>query len=94
MKTHEYGDSYTGMLCGAMVVLPDGSGDQCGLHAGDPAHNEPWGREVVPWMMPSKPAEPGTNRVRLALLIIVAAAIIVAAEVGIFAMTGAATFHP
>lgn len=36
--THAYGDSYTGMLCGAMVALPDGSGDECGKPARHPIH--------------------------------------------------------
>lgn len=35
---HEFGDSFTGMLCGTMVALPDGSGDECGLPATDPIH--------------------------------------------------------
>jgi len=34
---HPYGDSYTGMRCGAMVMR-HGGGDQCGLPADHPIH--------------------------------------------------------
>lgn len=38
LTQHEYGDSFTGMLCGAMVTMPDGSGDLCGLPSEHPIH--------------------------------------------------------
>ncbi|WP_310889914.1 hypothetical protein [Clavibacter capsici] len=40
-KLHEYGDSYSGMCCGALVLMSDGSGDQCGLPYADPVHRKP-----------------------------------------------------
>jgi hypothetical protein len=36
---HEYEASYNGMCCGAMVELPDGTGDQCGEPIKSPIHD-------------------------------------------------------
>ena len=47
---HEYGDSFTGMLCGAMVAQPDGSGDECGLPFDADAHNGSDGAEDKRWI--------------------------------------------
>jgi hypothetical protein len=38
---HRFEASHSGMVCGAMIQAPDGSGDQCGKSAGDPVHEPP-----------------------------------------------------
>jgi hypothetical protein len=48
-ELHPYADSYSGMVCGALVLDEEGHGRECGLPAGHRVHDAP------------EPAEPATD---------------------------------